>query len=111
MIDLASLPLVSKARGQSSHQSIVPIGGLQQQGSAVGTPHLADQIVLLQACEKFPGTTNTVLCYRQTFRSLFCCRKHCLVACRKVTITRLLASKLSWPLAAKSCSPSNSIPT
>jgi len=34
-----------------------------------------------------------------------------LVACRKVTITRLLASKLSWPLAAKSCSPSNSIPT
>ena len=34
-----------------------------------------------------------------------------LVACRRVTITRLLASKLSWPLAAKSCSPSNSIPT
>ena len=28
-----------------------------------------------------------------------------LVACRRVTITRLLASKLSWPLAAKSCSP------
>ena len=34
-----------------------------------------------------------------------------LVACRRVTITRLLASKLSWPLAARSCSPSNSIPT
>jgi phospholipase C len=34
-----------------------------------------------------------------------------LVACRRVTITRLLASKLSWPLAAKFCSPSNSIPT
>ena len=34
-----------------------------------------------------------------------------LVACRRVTITRLLASKLSWPLAAKSCSPSNSILT
>jgi PAS domain S-box-containing protein len=33
-----------------------------------------------------------------------------LVACRRVTITRLLASKLSWPLAAKSCSPSNSSP-
>src|ERR1035441_10940507 len=33
-----------------------------------------------------------------------------LVACRRVTITRLLASKLSWLLAAKSCSPSNSIP-
>ncbi len=33
-----------------------------------------------------------------------------LVACRKVTITRLLASKLSWLLAAKSCSPSNNIP-
>jgi hypothetical protein len=37
MIDLASLPLVSKAGGQSRHQSILPIGGLQQQGSAVGT--------------------------------------------------------------------------
>ena len=34
-----------------------------------------------------------------------------LVACRRVTITRLLASKLSWPVAAKSCSPSSSIPT
>jgi hypothetical protein len=33
------------------------------------------------------------------------------VACRRVTITRLLASKLSWLLAAKSCSPSNSNPT
>jgi hypothetical protein len=33
-----------------------------------------------------------------------------LVACRRVTITRLLASKLSWLLAAKSCSPSNSSP-
>jgi DNA-binding NarL/FixJ family response regulator len=34
-----------------------------------------------------------------------------LVACRGVTITSLLASKLSWPVTAKSCSPSNSIPT
>jgi hypothetical protein len=34
-----------------------------------------------------------------------------LVACRRVTITRRLASKLSWPLAAKSCLPRNSIPT
>ncbi len=34
-----------------------------------------------------------------------------LVACRRVTITRLLASKLSWLLAAKSCLPGNSIPT
>ena len=34
-----------------------------------------------------------------------------LVACRRVTITRPLASKLSWPVAAKSCSPSNSILT
>src|ERR1039458_7851974 len=32
-----------------------------------------------------------------------------LVACRRVTITSLLASKLSWPVAAKSYSPSNSI--
>jgi hypothetical protein len=31
-----------------------------------------------------------------------------LVDCRRVTITRLLASKLSWPLAAKSYSPSHS---
>jgi hypothetical protein len=38
MIRLASLPLLSKAGGQSNHQPIVPIGGLQQQGSAVGTP-------------------------------------------------------------------------
>jgi DNA-binding LacI/PurR family transcriptional regulator len=36
-------------------------------------------------------------------------RKKHLVACRRVTITRLLASKLSWLLAAKSCSPSNSV--
>ena len=34
-----------------------------------------------------------------------------LVGCRRVIITRLLASKLSWPVAAKSCSPSSSIPT
>ena len=33
------------------------------------------------------------------------------VACRRVTITRLLASKLSWLPAVKSCSPDNSIPT
>src|SRR6266404_6383478 len=38
----------------------------------------ADQTVLLRACEKFLGTTNAVLCYRQTFRSLVCCLKHCL---------------------------------
>ncbi len=36
--------------------------------------------------------------------------KRTLVTCRRVTITRLLASKLSWLLAAKSCSPSNSSP-
>ena len=30
-----------------------------------------------------------------------------LVDCRRVTITRLLASKLSWPVTVKSCSPSN----
>jgi hypothetical protein len=38
------------------------------------------------------------------------CTTELLVACRRVTITRLLASKLSWLLAAKSCSPSNSSP-
>jgi hypothetical protein len=31
------------------------------------------------ACEKFLGTTNTVLCYRQTRRSLRVCFEHCLV--------------------------------
>src|ERR1700722_12740610 len=38
MIDLARLPIISKAGAESSHQVIVPISGLQQQGSAVGTP-------------------------------------------------------------------------
>jgi nitroimidazol reductase NimA-like FMN-containing flavoprotein (pyridoxamine 5'-phosphate oxidase superfamily) len=38
-------------------------------------------------------------------------RRNPVVACRRVTITRLRASKLSWPLATKSCSPSNSSPT
>jgi hypothetical protein len=38
MIDLARSPLVSEARGQSSRQSIMSIGGLQQQNSTVGTP-------------------------------------------------------------------------
>ena len=33
-----------------------------------------------------------------------------LVACRRVTITRLLASKLLWLPAVKSCSRDNSIP-
>ncbi|MGZ7077708.1 MAG: hypothetical protein ACXVJL_17050 [Candidatus Angelobacter sp.] len=34
-----------------------------------------------------------------------------LVDCRRVTITGLLASKLSWPVTAKSCLPGNSIPS
>jgi hypothetical protein len=34
-----------------------------------------------------------------------------LVACRRVTITRLLASRLAWPMTTKSCSPGNSMPT
>jgi hypothetical protein len=38
MIDLARLPIIPKAGTQSSHQVIVPIGGLQQQSSAIGTP-------------------------------------------------------------------------
>jgi hypothetical protein len=38
MIHLARLPIISEARGQSIHQSIMSIGGLQQEGSAVGTP-------------------------------------------------------------------------
>src|ERR1039457_290737 len=37
------------------------------------------------------------------------CSSLFLVACRRVTITSLLASKLSWPVAAKSYSPSNII--
>src|ERR1700730_12020664 len=38
----------------------------------------ADRTGPRPACEKFLGTTNTVLCYLQTFRGLFCCCKHCL---------------------------------
>jgi hypothetical protein len=38
MIHLACLPIISKTGAQTRHQSIVAIGGLQQQGSAVGTP-------------------------------------------------------------------------
>jgi hypothetical protein len=37
MIDLARLPIISKAGAESSHQVIVPISGLQQQSPAVGT--------------------------------------------------------------------------
>jgi hypothetical protein len=37
MIDLARLPIISKAGTQSSDQVIVPISGLQQQSPAVGT--------------------------------------------------------------------------
>jgi ATP-dependent exoDNAse (exonuclease V) beta subunit len=36
---------------------------------------------------------------------------YALVDCRRVTITRLLASNLAWPPVAKSFSPSNSIPS
>jgi hypothetical protein len=50
----------------------------EAQGIRRNSP-LADRTGQLQACEKFLGTTNAVLCYRQTFRSLFCYRKHCLV--------------------------------
>jgi hypothetical protein len=38
MIHLAGLSPVSQAGSQSGHQVIVPIGGLQQQSSAIGTP-------------------------------------------------------------------------
>src|ERR1700739_470925 len=37
MIHLARLPLISKTGTQSGHQIIVPISGLQQPSSAVGT--------------------------------------------------------------------------
>ncbi|MGC2461741.1 MAG: hypothetical protein WA446_12345 [Steroidobacteraceae bacterium] len=37
MIDLAGLPLILKTGGQTSDQSILPIGHLQQDGSAIGT--------------------------------------------------------------------------
>src|ERR1700734_1032375 len=58
MIDLARLPIITKARSQSSHQSIVPISGLQQQSPAVGTA-LALIKLWATTCEKFLGTTNT----------------------------------------------------
>src|SRR5436190_23720677 len=38
MIDLACLPIISKAGTQSSNQPIVSISGLQRQSPAVGTP-------------------------------------------------------------------------
>src|SRR6266481_2064682 len=79
MIDLACLPLVSKGR-RPAHP---PIHNGDQPPSAAGLRRrnspLADRTWPLQACKNFLGTTNTVLCYRQTFRSLFCCCKHCLV--------------------------------
>jgi hypothetical protein len=37
MIDLARLPLVSQTVSHASDQSIASVGGLQQQGSAIGT--------------------------------------------------------------------------
>src|SRR5271166_2809072 len=37
MIDLARLPLVPQTPGQTADQSIATVGGLQQQGSAIGT--------------------------------------------------------------------------
>jgi hypothetical protein len=37
MIDLARLPLVAQAVSHAGDQSITPVGGLQQQGSAIGT--------------------------------------------------------------------------
>src|SRR5262249_28255713 len=41
--------------------------------------HLADQIEPPPVCEKFLGTTNTVLCYLQTRRSLQLCFEQRLV--------------------------------
>jgi hypothetical protein len=37
MIDLAGLPLILKTGGQASDQSVLPLGRLQQEGSAIGT--------------------------------------------------------------------------
>jgi hypothetical protein len=37
MIDLAGLPLILKTGGQTSDQSVPPIGSLQQDGAAIGT--------------------------------------------------------------------------
>jgi len=43
-------------------------------------PEIPSSLLLMcQACEKFLGTTNTVLCYRQTRRSLRKCLKQRLV--------------------------------
>ena len=60
-----------------------PIYSADWQPSAVVRRHrnclLADQIGQRQACKKFLGTTNTLLCYRQTRRSLRKCLKQRLV--------------------------------
>jgi hypothetical protein len=37
MINLARLPTVAQTSGQTADQSITPVGGLQQQGSPIGT--------------------------------------------------------------------------
>jgi hypothetical protein len=74
-------PLAAHLEGRRPVQP--PIHSVDRQPSAAGLRRrnspLADRTGPLQACEKFLGTTNTVLCYRQTFRGLFCCCKHCLV--------------------------------
>src|SRR5437016_3034861 len=90
---------------ESEHRGLDPLGL-----EAVGASIVQNRLL--------PGITNATRHIR--YYSFFCwvfwkfwnsrSGKARLVTCRRVTITRLLASKLSWLLAAKSCSPSNSSP-
>src|ERR1700723_4127031 len=64
MIDLARLPIIAKAGTQSSHQSIVPISGLQQQSPAVGTALALIKLGNDWLAKNSWEQTNTGLCYR-----------------------------------------------
>jgi isoquinoline 1-oxidoreductase len=70
---------------------------------ALGFPKQNVRIITPYVGGGFGGKTNGQNCAEAV-------RLAKLVACRRVTITRLLASKLSWPLAVKSYSPNNSSP-
>ena len=78
--------------------------------SAVPDPPNRFQVIVPEGRELWPSICDTN-CMRHTISDETIEELDRLVACRRVTITRLLASKLSWPVAANSCLLHNSIPT
>src|ERR1700679_4304709 len=68
MIDLARLPIIAKAGTQSSHQSTVPIRGLQQQSPAVGTALALIELGNDWLAKNSWEQQTPVLCYRLTLR-------------------------------------------